>query len=118
MMKSRCNLCIVLLSLAVISSIQPGPMVVDIAKNFWVNGARSYPDKKLYIASKIPPKNFKWPAEPKYSLDDCYPPDHIRQYVESSLKNLGLSQMDLIQFHTWDDSWAEDARWQRALGRS
>jgi aryl-alcohol dehydrogenase-like predicted oxidoreductase len=76
---------------------------------------RSYPNKKLYVASKIPPKNFKWPAEPEYSLDDCYPPDHIRQYVESSLKNLGLAQMDLIQFHTWDDSWAEDSRWQRAL---
>lgn len=76
---------------------------------------RAYPDKKLYVASKIPPKNFKWPAEPRYALDDCYPPDHIRKYVEKSLKNLGMSQMDLIQFHTWDDSWADDERWQRAL---
>ena len=76
---------------------------------------RAHPDKKLYVASKIPPKNFKWPAEPEYSLDDCYPPDHIRKYVESSLKNLGLGQMDLIQFHTWDDTWAADERWQRAL---
>jgi aryl-alcohol dehydrogenase-like predicted oxidoreductase len=23
--------------------------------------------------------------------------------------------MDLIQFHTWDDSWASDTRWQRTL---
>ena len=76
---------------------------------------RAHSDKKLYVASKIPPKNFKWPAEPKYSLDDCYPPNHIRQYVESSLQNLGLSQLDLIQFHTWDDSWATDTRWQRML---
>ena len=76
---------------------------------------RAHPDKKLYVASKIPPKNFKWPAEPEYSLDDCYPPEHIRRYVESSLQNLRLSQMDLIQFHTWDDSWASDTRWQRAL---
>jgi aryl-alcohol dehydrogenase-like predicted oxidoreductase len=76
---------------------------------------RAHPDKKLYVASKIPPKNFKWPAEPFYSLDDCYPPDHIRQYVERSLKNLGADQMDLIQFHTWDDSWASDTRWQRTL---
>ena len=76
---------------------------------------RDYPNKKLYTASKIPPKNFKWPAEPYYSLDETYPPDHIRHYVESSLKNLGLEQMDLIQFHTWDDSWAEDQRWQQAL---
>jgi aryl-alcohol dehydrogenase-like predicted oxidoreductase len=76
---------------------------------------RAHPDKKLYVASKIPPKNSKWPAEPEYSLEDCYPPDHIRKYVESSLQNLGLSQMDLIQFHTWDDSWASDTQWQRAL---
>ena len=76
---------------------------------------RAFPDKKLYVASKIPPKNFKWPAEPEYSLDDCYPPDHIRRFVERSLKNLGLDQMDLIQFHTWDDSWAHDERWQKAL---
>jgi aryl-alcohol dehydrogenase-like predicted oxidoreductase len=76
---------------------------------------RAHPDKKLYVASKIPPKNFKWPAEPAYALDDCYPPDHIRKYVESSLKNLELNQIDLIQFHTWDDSWASDDRWQRTL---
>ena len=76
---------------------------------------RAHPDKKIYVASKIPPKNFKWPADPAYSLDDCYPPDHIRKYVESSLKNLGLSQIDLIQFHTWDDSWGGDVRWQRTL---
>lgn len=76
---------------------------------------RAHPDKKLYLASKVPPKNNKWPARAEYSLDDCYPPDHIRKYVELSLKNLGLSRMDLIQFHTWNDAWAEDARWQRAL---
>jgi aryl-alcohol dehydrogenase-like predicted oxidoreductase len=76
---------------------------------------RAHPDKKLYVASKIPPKNSRWPAEPAYSLDDCYPPEHIRQSVESSLQSLGMSQMDLIQFHTWDDSWAKDTRWQRAL---
>ena len=76
---------------------------------------RANPDKKLYVASKIPPRNRKWPARTQYSLDDCYPPDHIREYVEKSLQNLGLESMDLIQFHTWNDGWAEDARWQRAL---
>ena len=76
---------------------------------------RAHPEKKLYVASKIPPKNRKWPARPEYSLDDSYPPEHMREYVENSLKNLGLDRMDLIQFHTWDDSWAEDERWQRAL---
>ncbi len=76
---------------------------------------RAHPEKRLYTATKIPAKNFKWPARPEYTLDETYPPDHIRQYTESSLKNLGLASIDLIQFHVWDDSWAEDTRWQRAM---
>jgi len=76
---------------------------------------RAHPDKRIYVATKIPPKNGKWPARPEYSLDETFPPDHIREYVESSLRNLGLGSMDLIQFHVWDDSWAEDKRWQKAM---
>lgn len=76
---------------------------------------RAYPNKKLYTASKIPPKNFKWPARPSYKLEETFPADHIRQYTESSLKNLGLPSLDLMQFHVWDDSWANDERWQKAV---
>ena len=76
---------------------------------------RAHPDTRLYTATKIPPKNRKWPARPDDSLDDAFPPDHIREYTESSLKNLGLDSLDLIQFHVWDDTWAEDTRWQRAV---
>jgi aryl-alcohol dehydrogenase-like predicted oxidoreductase len=76
---------------------------------------RAHPDKKLYVASKIPPKNGKWPARSEYTLDETFPPDHIREYVESSLRNLRLESLDLIQFHVWDDSWAEDQRWQTAM---
>ncbi|HLF27115.1 MAG TPA: aldo/keto reductase [Anaerolineae bacterium] len=76
---------------------------------------RAYPDKRLYTATKIPPKNLKWPAKPDYTLDETYPPDHIREYTEKSLRNLGLNSVDLQQFHVWDDSWADDERWQRAV---
>ncbi|MBI3241754.1 MAG: aldo/keto reductase [Chloroflexi bacterium] len=76
---------------------------------------RAHPDKRLYTATKIPPKNLKWPARREYSLDDTFPPDHIRRYTEASLKNLGLESVDLIQFHVWDDSWADDERWQKAM---
>jgi len=76
---------------------------------------RAHSDKKLYTATKIPPKNSKWPARPEYTLDETYPPDHIRRYTESSLRNLKLDSVDLIQFHVWEDSWADDERWQRAM---
>ena len=75
----------------------------------------THSDKKLYTASKIPPKNFKWPAQPEYGLDDCYPTDHIMDYTHRTLKNLGREQLDLMQFHTWDDGWTEREEWQRAV---
>jgi aryl-alcohol dehydrogenase-like predicted oxidoreductase len=76
---------------------------------------RARPDQPLYTASKVPPKNFKWPATANMSLDDTFPPDHIRAYAEKSLENIGVSTLDLLQFHTWDDGWADDVRWQRSV---
>jgi aryl-alcohol dehydrogenase-like predicted oxidoreductase len=73
------------------------------------------PDKRLYVATKIPPKNLCWPARPEYSLDDSYPPGHIFAYVDKSLANLGVETLDLIQFHTWEDGWLDDERLVRAI---
>ena len=77
--------------------------------------AKVNPDKNLYIATKIPPKNFIWPSERKFTLEDCFPPDHIEEYVHKSLENLGVSTINLIQFHTWEDSWVEDDRWVKKM---
>ena len=76
---------------------------------------RARPESTLYVATKIPPKNFKWPSRRDYTLDDCFPPDHIREYTEKSLENLDLPRIDLLQFHVWEDHWARDERWQRAM---
>ncbi len=70
---------------------------------------------RLYAATKIPPKNLQWPARRGSKLEDCFPPDHIREYTEKSLDNLGVETIDLQQFHVWDDDWAEDECWQRAI---
>ncbi len=71
---------------------------------------RANPGKKLYTATKVPPKNRQWPARREYSLDDCYPPEYIEEYVDKSLANLGLKTLDLIQLHTWEDKWLDDKR--------
>ena len=60
------------------------------------------------------PKIASGPAAAEFTLDDCYPPDYIRQYVESSLQNSGLAAFDLMQLHTWEDGWLADDRWFRA----
>jgi aryl-alcohol dehydrogenase-like predicted oxidoreductase len=76
---------------------------------------RRHADRRLYTATKVPPKNRAWPSRPEFALDDVFPPDHIRRYAESSLENLGLDSIDLLQFHVWEDAWAADERWQRVI---
>ncbi|MBI2641068.1 aldo/keto reductase [Candidatus Roizmanbacteria bacterium] len=103
---------------------------VDLGVNFfdtaWVYGnghseqllgklIKDYKDKKLYITSKIPPKNFKWPMEPQYRLEDTFPTEHMLEYTKKSLANLDLQSLDLILLHGWDDAWANDKRWQESV---
>lgn len=76
---------------------------------------REHAGNRLYVATKVPPKNFRWPSRRGSTLDECFPPAHIREYAEKSLANLGLPQIDLLQFHVWEDAWAHDERWQRAV---
>jgi aryl-alcohol dehydrogenase-like predicted oxidoreductase len=71
--------------------------------------------KPLRIATKIPPKNKRWPGLPSYAIEDVFPADYIRESTEISLRNLGLSAVDLQQFHVWSDAWADDDRWKRAV---
>lgn len=76
---------------------------------------KRHSDKRLYVATKIPPKNMKWPSRAEYKLEDCFPADHIISYTEKSLQNLGVETIDLQQFHVWEDIWAEQEEWQQAV---
>lgn len=76
---------------------------------------RRNPDKKLYAATKIPPKNRQWPSKPSFLLKDVFPADYIVEYAEKSLKNLGLETIDLLQFHVWEDAWANEDEWKEAI---
>ena len=76
---------------------------------------KDYRDKKLYAATKIPPKNRKWPSKPEYALKEVFPNDYIIEYTEKSLKNLDIESIDLLQFHVWEDSWANNDEWKSAI---
>ena len=76
---------------------------------------RRHAGERLYVATKIPPKNRSWPSRRGFTLDEVFPPDYIRDYALRSLENLGTERIDLLQFHVWEDAWANDERWQRAV---
>jgi aryl-alcohol dehydrogenase-like predicted oxidoreductase len=76
---------------------------------------RANPDRRLIAATKIPPRNFQWPTRRGDPLDGAFPPDHVREYAEKCLQNLGLPAIDLLQFHVWEDAWSKDERWLRVV---
>ena len=73
--------------------------------------AREYPDRKLVLASKIPPADWKWPGSPKSPLRAVFPRAHVLEYAEKIRRAFGRP-IDLLQFHVWEDAWAGEAEWQ------
>jgi len=76
---------------------------------------RANPDKRLYTATKIPPKNATWPSRREFTLDETFPSEYIAQRVHESLEHAGLPRFDLMQFHVWEDAWVEDERWAKKV---
>jgi aryl-alcohol dehydrogenase-like predicted oxidoreductase len=74
-------------------------------------------DKRIYAASKIPPKNLQWPSSPKYKYDEVFPADHVLKYTKMIAKKLGVEAIDLLQFHVWDDSWTEEPAFRNTVER-
>lgn len=78
---------------------------------------KRHSQKKLYVATKVPPKNRRWPSKPEFKLSDVFPSDYIIEYTEKSLKNLGVETIDLQQFHVWEDAWAQQDEWKEAISK-
>ncbi len=76
---------------------------------------KRHSEKRLYTATKIPPKLNIWPPLKTSTLQEVYPSDHILEYTEKSLKNLGVETIDLLQFHVWEDSWAKNDEWKEMV---
>ncbi len=70
---------------------------------------------KIIIATKVPPKNFHWPAPNGISIDDVFPVDWIESCVNDSLKSLGLDCLDLVQFHVWQDDFVNRDEWKQTI---
>ncbi len=69
----------------------------------------------VLVATKIPPKNRVWPASATAPVSECFPAEHIVEYAERSLRNLGRDHVDLMQLHTWHDSYLDQDGWRDAF---
>lgn len=76
---------------------------------------KRHPSIRIYTASKIPPGDWNWPPKKGTAIDKVFPSNHIIEYTEKTLKNLGLEKIDLIQFHVWEDEWANQDEWKETI---
>jgi aryl-alcohol dehydrogenase-like predicted oxidoreductase len=111
-------------------SLQALQLAVDLGCNFfdtaWAYGdgksdgllgqiLAKNPGKRLYAASKIPPMNGQWPAKPAYKYRDVFPREHVLSYANKIRRQLGTDSIDLLQFHVWDDSWAQESDFRETV---
>jgi aryl-alcohol dehydrogenase-like predicted oxidoreductase len=70
--------------------------------------------KRLYAASKIPPKNERWPALLSYKYQDIFPPEHVFEYADL-IRKLSTDSIDLLQFHVWTDEWTDEPDFRKTV---
>ena len=75
---------------------------------------RRHAGVRLLTATKVPPQDRVWPGKGTTPVDRVFPDEHIIEYTDRSLANLGADAVDLQQLHVWDDRWAIDDGWKRA----
>lgn len=73
--------------------------------------------KQAFVATKVPPKNYQWPASHEVPVAKTFPAEHIVAYTERSLKNLKTERIDLQQLHVWSDTWLGEGDWLDAIER-
>jgi aryl-alcohol dehydrogenase-like predicted oxidoreductase len=79
------------------------------------NASPSNPSKRLYAASKIPPMNRRWPARSSYKYRDVFPADHVLKHADLIRKKLRVDNIDLLQFHVWDDTWTDEPEFRNTV---
>jgi aryl-alcohol dehydrogenase-like predicted oxidoreductase len=72
-------------------------------------------EKRVYVATKVPPKNQVWPAPDDATADEAFPGEWVRRCTERSLSNLGLDAIDVQQLHVWNDRWVGQGDWLEAV---
>lgn len=70
---------------------------------------------KIVVATKVVPKNQKWPAWKNIPISEVFPNNHIEQCVDDSLRSLGVDTIDVVQFHVWQDDFVKEDGWKETV---
>src|SRR5258708_33650658 len=61
------------------------------------------PDKRIIVATKIPPKNGQWPAQAGVPVEEAFSGTYIQACSEQSLRNLVTDTLYIQHLQVWND---------------
>ncbi|MGW5665413.1 aldo/keto reductase [Streptomyces sp. NPDC003758] len=70
----------------------------------------------VYVATKVGPKIPVSLAPSGLDVMEVFPGAHLREGLETSLRELGRDHVDLLQLHTWEDEWTGRGDWLETVG--
>jgi aryl-alcohol dehydrogenase-like predicted oxidoreductase len=70
---------------------------------------------RMFVATKVPPKNRVWPAQAGIGIEQVFPYEYIMHCADESLHNLKTDTIDLLQLHVWNPEWFQRDEWRRAF---
>ena len=114
-MRSRCRRSTGRSRSAATSSTRRGSTATGSSEQLLGETLRAHRGATAYVATKIPPKNRSGRRKADYPLDEVFPPDHIREYTEKSLGNLGVDRSIFSSFTSGATRGPNDDGWQRAV---
>lgn len=76
---------------------------------------RQNPATLIHMASKVPPRNQRWPAAPGDAFSEIFPIPYVREMVDRIREALSVDAVPILQLHVWDDHWASDPEFRRLV---
>jgi len=73
--------------------------------------------ERVVIATKIPPKTYRWPVLPGEPVTETFPTDWVIECTERSLRNLKVDCIDVQQLHAWTPEYLTQLDWYEGLMR-
>ncbi|ANS70410.1 putative oxidoreductase [Streptomyces lincolnensis] len=65
----------------------------------------------VHVATKVGPKVPVSLSPSGLDPMEAFPGSHLRESLETSLRELGRDHVDLLQLHTWEDEWTGRGDW-------
>lgn len=73
--------------------------------------------ERIVVATKVPPANRRWPADPDTPIDEAMPEGYLTRITLESLERLGMERVDVQQLHVWAERWLHEGSWLDELAQ-